>query len=107
MKKMKKINKILKSMLEVEPKDELLCGDIWLTIDYKDFVKGVFVQVESKEYDDGSYSEDIFSVYAYENFVSDCDKNIIESNYDKTIFEFEFNRSDIDKLIKRDTIKNY
>ena len=91
---------ILKAMLAVETRDNLLCGDIWLNIDYENFDEGLSVQVESKEFNDGSYSKDTFCVFAYENFASKDDKNIIESNFDKTIFKFEFNRPDIDKLVK-------
>jgi hypothetical protein len=87
---------ILKSMLEIESKEKLISGDIWLNIKHENFKEGLFLQVEAKELEKGNYSNDTFNVFAYENFLNT--DNELETNYDKTIFKFEFNKSDIEKL---------
>lgn len=86
---------ILKAALEVESKENLLVGDIWVTIDHEKYEHGIFLQFESKDLEDGSYSEDIFCVYGYENILVD---GVVESNYDKAIVEFEFNKKELEEF---------
>jgi hypothetical protein len=93
---------ILKDILKIESKENLLTGDVWVGIENKNFKDGLFIQIESKELNNGNYSDDIFSLYAYQNFLNS--NNELETDYSKTIFSFEFNKSDIEKLENKNSI---
>lgn len=87
------MKKILENMLKVESKENILCGDIWLTVEALDYKNGLFTQVESKELEDGKYSNDIFSVFCYENKIDDNGKII--TDYSNTVIQFDFNKKDL------------
>ena len=85
---------ILKIALEQETIDNLLEGDIWVDLDIKteEYPNGVFTQFEKKELENGEYSDDIYCVYGYKNSIEDGER---VSNYDTTVFKFEFDKSEL------------
>ena len=85
---------ILKIALEQEKIENILVGDIWIDLDIKteEYPNGVFTQFEKKELDNGEYSDDIYCVYGYKNIIKDGEK---VSNYDTTVFKFEFDKSEL------------
>ena len=85
---------ILKIALEQETIDNILVGDIWVDLDIKteEYPNGVFTQFEKKELDNGEYSDDIYCVYGYKNSIEDGER---VSNYDTTVFKFEFDKSEL------------
>jgi hypothetical protein len=88
---------VLKIALEQETIDNLLEGDIWVDLDIKteEYPNGVFTQFEKKELENGEYSDDIYCVYGYKNSIEDGER---VSNYDTTVFKFEFDKKELEQL---------
>jgi len=93
------IVEIVQAMLKQESFNEITCGDTWINIDLPEYKHGVFVQVESKELEDGNYSDDIYCFYGYKNII-DLKTKELTSDYSSMVFFHEVNKSDIKKIFE-------
>lgn len=101
---------IIKNFFKIETFEDVISGDIWFSIDSADekySEHGIFVHVEYKELDVGEYSDEIFCVSGYRNYLSECGE-YTEFDYDVEVFDFEVDVKDlksISEIIKSDTAK--
>lgn len=86
---------VLKAALELETKENLLSGDIWVGIEDERYPNGLFVQFEAKELENGNFSNDIFCIYGYENKLLNGE---IETDYSNTLISFEFDKQELEQL---------
>lgn len=77
---------ILSKLLD-SARDELFCGDIWVNVESDSYKDGLFVQVESKELENGEFSDDTYTFTAYRNFLnSEC---ALETDYSEAVYVFD------------------
>jgi len=91
-------DEVLAAALEVENRENLLSGDIWLTIENEKYPNGIFLNFAKKEVIEGAYGYgETFCIYGYENKVLNGE---IETDYNNTLIDFEFTKKELDELIK-------
>lgn len=101
--KIKERKRILACCVNAIEIDEIVCGDTWFEINHPSYEHGLFVQVESKELDDGEYSDDIFCLYAYKNIGLDADGKM-ETDYSDSVCPIiEFKKEEIVEI--KDNLK--
>ncbi|OGS70732.1 MAG: hypothetical protein A3F91_09470 [Flavobacteria bacterium RIFCSPLOWO2_12_FULL_35_11] len=66
---------------------ELFCGDTWVSIESDSYKDGLFIQVESKELDNGEFSDDTYTFTAYKNFLNSED--VPETDYSEAVYIFD------------------
>ena len=85
---------VFKAALELETKENLLGGDIWVDIESEKYPNGIFLHFEEKELNEGAYGYgETFCIYGYENKLLNGE---IKTDYSNTLIDFEFTRKELD-----------
>lgn len=89
---------VFKAALELETKENLLGGDIWVDIESEKYPNGIFLHFEEKELNEGAYGYgETFCIYGYENKLLNGE---IKTDYSNTLIDFEFTRKELDEFIE-------